>query len=41
MESYTENEALDKVIGGKETPERQEYEAQMKEFLIGEAILNI
>ena len=38
MKFYTENEALDKVIGVKGTLERQEYDAQMKEFLIGEAI---
>lgn len=38
MKFYTENEALDKVIGGKETSARQEYDAQMQEFLIGEAI---
>lgn len=38
MKFYTENEALDKVIGGKETHARQEYDAQMQEFLIGEAI---
>ncbi|MCQ2254818.1 MAG: helix-turn-helix domain-containing protein [Bacteroidaceae bacterium] len=38
MKFYTENEALDKVIGVKGTLERQEYDAQTKEFLIGEAI---
>ena len=38
MKFYTENEALDLVIGGNETPERKEYNAQMNEFLIGEAI---
>lgn len=38
MKFYTENEALDKVIGQKETQERKEYDAQIKEFLIGEAI---
>lgn len=38
MKFYTENEALDKVIGTKETPERIEYDAKMNEFLIGEAI---
>ncbi len=38
MKFYTEDEALDKVIGVKGTPERQEYDAQMQEFLIGEAI---
>lgn len=38
MKFYTENEALDKVIGTKETTARQDYDAQMQEFLIGEAI---
>lgn len=38
MKFYTENEALNKVIGGKETQARQQYDAQMQEFLIGEAI---
>lgn len=38
MKFYTENETLDKVIGSKETKERKEYDAQMQEFLIGEAI---
>ena len=38
MKFYTENKALDKVIGVKGTQARQEYDAQMKEFLIGEAI---
>lgn len=38
MKFYTENEALDRVIGTKDTPERKEYDAQINEFLIGEAI---
>ena len=38
MKFYTEAEALDKVIGTKETTERIEFDAQMDEFLIGEAI---
>ena len=38
MKFYTENETLDKVIGSKETKERKGYDAQMQEFLIGEAI---
>lgn len=38
MKFYTENEALDKVIGAKETQARKEYDVQMQEFLIGEAI---
>lgn len=29
MKFYTENEALDKVIGGKGTQARQEYNAQI------------
>lgn len=38
MKFYTEDEALDKVIGAKDTKERMEFDAGMKEFLIGEAI---
>lgn len=38
MTFYTESEALDRVIGTKGTKERAEYDAQMNEFLIGEAI---
>ena len=38
MKFYTEEEALDKVIGPKESAERIEYDARMDEFLIGEAI---
>lgn len=38
MKFYTEEEALDKVIGTKDTIERKEFDAQMNEFLIGEAI---
>lgn len=38
MKFYTEEEALDKVIGTAETAERKEFDSQMKEFLIGEAI---
>ena len=38
MKCYTEAEALDKVIGTKETTERIEFDAQMDELLIGEAI---
>ena len=38
MKFYTEDEALDKVIGIKDTPERMEFDAQVNEFLIGEAI---
>lgn len=38
MKYYTEGEALDKVLGEKETPLRNQYEADMNAFLIGEAI---
>lgn len=38
MKFYSEDEALDKVIGPKETMARQDYDVQMQEFLIGEAI---
>ena len=38
MKFYTEEDTLDKVIGTKETVERIEFDAQMDEFLIGEAI---
>lgn len=38
MKFYTETEALDKVIGTKETAERMEFDSQMNEFLIGEAV---
>lgn len=38
MKFYTEEETLDKVIGTKETVGRIEFDAQMDEFLIGEAI---
>lgn len=38
MKFYTENETLDAVIGKKGTSARREYDAQMDDFLIGEAI---
>lgn len=38
MKYYTEGEALDKVLGEKGTPLRNQYEADMNAFLIGEAI---
>ncbi len=38
MKFYSETEALDKVIGVKGTTERDEFDAQVNEFLIGEAI---
>ena len=38
MKYYTEGEALDKVLGEKGTPLRNQYEADINAFLIGEAI---
>lgn len=38
MKFYSEAEAVDKVIGTKGTPERMEFDAQVEDFLIGEAI---
>lgn len=38
MKFYTEEQALDMVIGAKGTEARNEYDAQMDSFLIGEAI---
>ena len=38
MKYYTEGEALDKVLGEKGTTLRNQYEADMNAFLIGEAI---
>lgn len=38
MKFYPEDEAIDKVIGEKGTQNRMEFDAQMNEFLIGEAI---
>lgn len=38
MKYYTEGEALDKVLCEKGTPLRNQYEADMNAFLIGEAI---
>lgn len=38
MKYYTEGEALYKVLGEKGTPLRNQYEADMNAFLIGEAI---
>lgn len=35
---YTEDEALDKVIGIKGTSDRDAYEEEMNSFLMGEAI---
>lgn len=38
MKLYTHEEMLDRVLGKNGTPERNEYEAQMNSFLMGEAI---
>lgn len=38
MKFYTEEEVLDKYMGGKGTPKRDKFEADMHSFLIGEAI---
>lgn len=38
MKFYTEEEALDRVLGNKGTPTRDKYETDVNNFLIGEAI---
>lgn len=38
MKFYTHEEALDRVIGVRGTLEREKYEADINNFLIGEAI---
>lgn len=38
MKFYTEDEALNKLLGEKGTALRNEYEADMNAFLLGEAI---
>ena len=38
MKFYTEEEALNKVLGEKGTPLRDDYEGQMQSYLMGEAI---
>lgn len=38
LEFYTEEKALDLVLGQKGTPERDRYEENMHSFLVGEAI---
>ncbi|MBP3511288.1 MAG: helix-turn-helix transcriptional regulator [Prevotella sp.] len=38
MKFYTEEEALDKVLGTKGTPARDSYESEINSFLMGEAI---
>ena len=38
MKLYTHEEVLDRVIGVRGTPEREKYEDDINNFLIGEAI---
>lgn len=38
MNFYTHEEMLDKVVGMKGTPVRDEYDEEIQSFLIGEAI---
>ncbi len=38
MKFYTEEEALNQVLGEKGTPVRDDYEAEINSFLMGEAI---
>lgn len=38
MKFYPEDEALDKVLGEKGHPLRNQYESDMNAFLMGEAI---
>ncbi|MBO8474001.1 MAG: helix-turn-helix transcriptional regulator [Bacteroidetes bacterium] len=38
MKFYTEEEAVDKVLGSKGTPARDQYEKDINDFMIGEAI---
>lgn len=38
MKFYTEDEALDRTLGEKGTPLRNQYESDMNAFLMGEAI---
>lgn len=38
MKFYTHEEMLDRVIGVRGTPEREKYEDDINNFLIGEAI---
>lgn len=40
MKLYTHEEMLDRVLGPKGSPERDNYEAEMNSFLVGEAIKN-
>lgn len=38
MKFYSEDEALDEVLGTKGTPLREQYESEVNFFMIGEAI---
>lgn len=38
MKFYTEEEALDRLLGVRGTPAREKYETDINNFLIGEAI---
>lgn len=38
MKFYTEEEALDRLLGVRGTPVREKYETDINNFLIGEAI---
>ena len=38
MKAYTQEEMLDRTLGVKGTPERQEYEAHVNDYLVGLAI---
>ena len=38
MKAYTQEEMLDRTLGVKGTPERQKYEAQVDDYLVGLAI---
>lgn len=38
MKFYTEEEVVDKVLGSKGTPARDQYEKDINDFMIGEAI---
>ena len=41
MKFYTEEEALDRLLGVRGTPVREKYEDDINNFLIGEAIKQI
>ena len=38
MKLYTHDEMLNEMVGAQGTPAREEYDSQMENFLIGEAI---